>query len=78
MKRSTRTLLTLIVLEIFIIGGGFYLAENARTATPAEGYTREGNVAWIFQQTGMIAGGIGALLLVIFIMQRIRERKGGD
>lgn len=76
MKRSTRTLLMLILVEIIIIGGGLYLANDSRNWTPPAGETAADTVAYIYQMTGMIAGALGGLLLVVFIAQWLREKRG--
>jgi predicted lipid-binding transport protein (Tim44 family) len=77
MKMSTRALLALVLFELIMAGLWYFLAinmaENHITGVPADMARDQREMGSMF---GMIMGGVGGLLVAIFIMRLIRERKG--
>lgn len=76
MKLSTRTAIGFVVFEVFMAGLWMYLAAtlpaNHITGVPADIARDQAEMGRIF---GMIMGGVGGLLIVVFIMHLIRERR---
>lgn len=76
MKLSTRTAIALLVFEIFMAGLWFYLAanmaENHITGVPADIARDQREIGSLF---GAIMGGVGGLLIAVFLMHLVRERR---
>lgn len=76
MKLSTRTAIAFVIFEIFMAGLWFYLAAslpgNHITGVPADIARDQAEMGSIF---GGIMGGVGGLLIAVFIMHLIRERR---
>lgn len=76
MKLSTRTAIAFVVFELFMAGLWFYLAstmgENHITGIPADIARDQREMGSLF---GSIMGGVGGLLIAVFIMHLIRERR---
>jgi hypothetical protein len=76
MKLSTRTAIAFVIFELFMAGLWYYLAiymgENHITGIPADIARDQRKMGGIF---GSIMGGVGGLLIAVFIMHLIRERR---
>ena len=76
MKLSTRTAIGFLVFELFMAGLWFFLAVNLPanhiTGIPTDIARDQAEMGSIF---GMIMGGVGGLLVAVFIMHLIRERR---
>ena len=73
MKKSTRALVGLVVLDAVIIAGAWWMIVQTRTGVwsapdPAEA------ISTISSTAGMIVGIISAVLLLAFVI----HRRGGD
>jgi hypothetical protein len=78
MKKSTRILLGLFGIEAVIIGGGLFLLNAVSGKPSASGYPEGETSARIWEMMGLFAGGIGAVMLLLFFLQRSKERKAGE
>ncbi len=76
MKLSTRTAIAFVVFELFMAGLWYFLAvqmtDNHITGVPADIVRDQREMGSLF---GMIMGGVGGLLIAIFVMHLIRERR---
>jgi hypothetical protein len=75
MKKSKRILLLLCFLEAIILGGGFFLLFLTKDLPSAAGTAPGETAARIVEVMGMAGGGIGAVLLLLFFIERSKEGK---
>jgi hypothetical protein len=76
MKKSKRILFLLCFIEAIIIGGGLLLLSLTKDLQPAPGYERGETAARIMEMMGVIGGGLGGVLLVLYFVARSKERGG--
>jgi hypothetical protein len=77
MKRSTRILIGGLVIEFLLAGIAFWLFYSLKTGTiqPTNSAAEAGSV--IGSTMGGAMGAIGGFLIVMYIIARLKERKGG-
>ena len=73
MKKSTRILLGFIVVETLLGGLWYVLASNGRDNP--DRVSADYQVV-LGETMGQAMGGVGALLLVLFVVALLKERKG--
>ncbi len=78
MKKSTRILFGLFGIEAVIIGGSLFLLNAVSNKPSTSGYAKGETAARILEMMGLFAGGIGAVMLLLFFLQRSKERKTGE
>jgi hypothetical protein len=76
MKKSKRILFLLCFIEAIIIGGGLLLLSLTKDLQPAPGYEQGETAARIMEMMGLIGGGIGGVLIVLYFVTRSKERSG--
>jgi hypothetical protein len=74
MKKSKRILLLLCFIEAIIIGGGFLLLALTKDLPPAPGYPPGETAARIWEMMGLIGGGLGGVMIMLFFVVRSKER----
>lgn len=75
MKRSTRILLTGLVMELFLFGIGAFLINQLKTGAMRPTNSMEETITGITSTLGTVIGGLAGIILVLYFVARSKERQ---
>jgi hypothetical protein len=75
MKRSTRILLAGLVIEFCLVGIGAFLINQLQTGAMRPTTSVAEAVTEITSTLGTVIGGLAGLLLVLYLVARMKERQ---